>query len=231
MKFYVKEAFYLCASFHSDQNCHKWDEENRNWIDTGSGPNAVHNTGAIVPFPDGRVALISGRVSSNNYPYNSLMELNDTWTDLVPFDVPIGYVGGCAISDSELIAVGGVLNWSPIIRTNQAWLFNINDNTKTALSNMTFVRDRAACANINSNQVLVVSQTGANAEVYDISLNTWTISSQFTMRERYPALHNLNNRLFYLAGGNSNKVWEWNESVGSWMEKPKRLPEMTYTYA
>ena len=141
MKFYVNETFYFCASFRSDQNCHKWDEDSQQWIDTGSGPTTRHNTGAIVTFPDGRVALMTGRSGEDLHPYNSLMQLNETWTNLVSFDVPIGDVGGCPISDSELITVGGVLSYkSPKIQTSQAWLFNIDNNTKIALSNMTYER-------------------------------------------------------------------------------------------
>ena len=234
MKYYTNEAFYVCP-ITTGENCHKWDTNTHEWIDLKGKPATKHYQGAIVTFEDGKVALMAGLDTWNGVQQagNDLMNADETFTPLVPFDAAQTNSGGCAISETQLIVVGG---WTTsTLKTS--WLFDVIANTKTRLRNMIHYRNHPACAKINSNEVILLGEWSGNMHVesYNIATNSWHARPEYYLPAKmgYPRLVYWQGRLIVLGGFNVDEsgshkiVWEWNKKNG-WFKHDNELAIFTY---
>ena len=233
IKFYLNEAFYYCREILSE-NCHKWSINSHEWIDTGHKPTELHGGGAFVTFPDNRAVLIGGR-SGSYEPQTGIEVMNpdETWSSLVSFSDGVSNAGGCRISDSEALVVGGVTDTLPAI--NSAWILDIDANTLNSVANMNHVRFHATCAKLNDNEIMALGHWFGEQEVeiYNVADDTWTDTvkfySQFLLG--YSELIIFNGRIILLGGAyddtsgyvTSDNVFEWTEK-DRWLPKDKKLP-------
>ena len=100
---------------------------------------------------------------------NELMNLDGSFSSLISFDDPVTHLGGCAISGSQLITMGSLSS------NTDAWLFDVDANTKEFVGPTNYGRRAANCVKMTDTQIIVIGGTHTkHVETFDLKSKTWT---------------------------------------------------------